>query len=241
MSNPNKDYQKIFFWVNQEDIERKLEEIKKTLKIDRIPTARERQCEALSPNIKIMHIPPEVWSKSCYRQGSWYRSSTYSKKHLIVSNFDLSFLISVKAGVIKKIKIDTYPNLPKEKWMQLLETDSFINRAPSEWFQLLDREIPVFNNFIDRNRMNVSIEELLKMHSANHANFLLSRGETFLTCLYDGENIPSSLFPQEFTCSACLELFGVLGNQLQKKIIKKCPGLKYVTMNENEYFFALLK
>jgi len=241
MSNPSKDYQKLFFWVNQENIERDLDEIKRRLKIDKISTARERQCEALSPNIKIMHVPPEVWSKSCYRQGSWYRSSIYSKNHLLVSNFDLSFLNSVKAGVIKKIMIDTYPNLQKEKWMQLLETNSFLNRAPREWFRLLEREVPAFKNFIDRNRMNVSIEELLNMHSANHANFLLPRGDTFLKYLYDGEDIPCSLFQQNFTCSACLELFGVLGDQLQKKIIKKCPGLKYVTMNENEYFLVLLK
>ncbi len=187
-----------------------------------------------------MLVPPDVWSKNCYRQGSWYRTYSDSKNFLIVSSFPLSLKNYVKAGIIKKVTINNYPSVSKDQWTRLFETKALKERAPEEWFQFLEREIPAFQSFIERNNMNISIQELLSMHSANHANFLLPKDEILITSVFEGENLPCSLFPQIFTCSSCLELFGVIGEHLPKKIIKKCPGLKYMNLAENEFFLASL-
>ncbi len=218
-----------------------LVDIRKTLSIEQIPIARERQCEALSCTSRIMLIPPVVWSKNCYRQGSWFRTSRDSNNFLIVSSVPLFVTNYVKAGIIKKIILKTCPIVSKDQWIKLLENKTFMDRAPEEWFHLLEREIPVFQGFIERNQMNVSLQELLKMQSANHANFLLSKDEVLITTEFERENLPCSLFPQNFSCSACLELFGVLGDHLPKKIIKKCPGLKYLNLLENEFLLATLR
>ncbi len=83
--------------------------------------------------------------------------------------------------------------------------------------------------------------EFLEYHSANHANFLLKMEDVRILKEYDGAMIPCSLFPSIFICSACLELFGVIGRHLPKKILKNCPGLKYLQLSDNEYFLSIIE
>ena len=40
------------------------------LHLEDIPQAKLRQCEALYPKCAVMHVPPEIWSNTCVRQGS---------------------------------------------------------------------------------------------------------------------------------------------------------------------------
>lgn len=229
-------YQKFFYWVSPQDIEPVLEEFKRVLEKDQIPEPRERQCETLYYHSQLMHVPPSIWSKQCYRQGAWFRTSPYAKDHLIVSNSALDLPQAIRKGVIEIIKLENPPNLPKDQYLELLEKKSFIERAPEEWFHFLEREIPTFSSFIERKQLGLSLDELLECHSANHANFLLPQGQNYGMVAYKGEDVACALFPEEYVCSACLELFGVLGDHLQKLIVKKCPGLKYVNLERNEYF-----
>lgn len=229
-------YQKFFYWSTPEHIDQLLNIAKNYLNKQNIPVARERQCESLYQSHPTLYVPPEVWSKNCYRQGSWFRTSEYSENHLLVTNASLSLPNVVKKGLITIIQIKNYPRLEGNAYLKLLNADEFKSRAPKEWFNFLKREIPVFQNFMKQNQIQISLDELLKMHSANHANFLLPIKKAF-RCEYKQELIPCSLFPQKYICSACLELFGILGSHLKKMIVKKCPGLKYVNLKENEYFF----
>lgn len=231
-------YQKYFYWVSPKDIEGVLESVKQQAKKDHIPEPRERPCEALYSYYQVMHVPPAAWSKQCYRQGSWFRTSQYATLHLIVSNSALEVPQSVKRGTIEVIKVENCQNLTKERYLELLKMDTFVKRAPKEWFNFLEKEIPAFQSYLDRRRLGISLEELLEMQSANHANFLLPAGENYQRVDYKGESLACSLFSEEYICSACLELFGVIGNQLPKMIIKKCPGLKYVNLADNEYFLV---
>jgi hypothetical protein len=54
----------------------------------------------------------------------------------------------------------------------------------------------------------------------------------------DNESITCSLFPSKYICSACMELFGVLGRHIPKKAIKNCPGLKYAPLAPDEFFLV---
>ena len=231
-------YQKFFYWVSPKDIELILESCKHILKKDHIPEPRESPCEALYLHSQVMHVPPPIWSKRCYRQGSWFRTSQYANLHLIVSNSALELPQSVKKGTIEIIEVENRPSLTKEKYLDLLKTKEFKKRAPDEWFHFLEKEVPAFQKYIERKQLGLSLDELLEMHSANHANFLLPEGENYSRAGYKGEFFVCSLFSEEFICSACLELFGVIGNHLPKMIIKKCPGLKYVNLAGNEYFLV---
>jgi len=233
-------YRKFFYWVSPEDIEAVLEECKRVLEKDQIPEPRERPCEALYQHSQIMNVPPSVWSRQCYRQGSWFRTSQYANYYLIVSNSALDLPQAMKKGVIEIVKLKNHPSLSKEAYLELLNTRSFIERVPEEWFHFLEREVPAFRNFIERKHLGLSLDELLEMHSANHANFLLPAGENALSVACEGELVACSLFPEDYICSACLELFGVIGEQLQKLIVKKCPGLKYVNLETDEYFLVTM-
>lgn len=231
-------YQKFFYWVSPKDIEQVLEICKQVLKKDQIPEPRESPCEALYLHSQVMHVPPAIWSKRCYRQGSWFRTSQYAPLHLIVSNSALELPQSVKKGAIEVITVEDRPGLTKEEYFKLLKTKEFKKRAPDEWFHFLEKEIPAFQNYIDRKQLGLTLDELLEMHSANHANFLLPEGKNCLRVDYKGKSLACSLFSEEFICSACLELFGIVGDHLPKMIIKKCPGLKYVNLAHNEYFLV---
>ena len=231
-------YQKFFYWVSPKDIGPVTESCKRVLGKDHIPEPRESPCEALYLHSQVMHVPPSIWSGRCYRQGSWFRSSQYANLHLIVSNSALELPQSVKKGTIEIISLENRQSLTKERYLELLETKQFKERAPKEWFNFLEKEVPAFQNYIERRQLGLTLNELLERHSANHANFLLPAGENYLKVGYEGESLACSLFSEEYICSACLELFGVIGDHLPKMIVKKCPGLKYVTLANNEYFLV---
>ena len=234
------DYIKHFYWIQPEKITSVLAYVKKNSGKSKISEAKLRQCEALQKSKKITHVPPLVWSENCYRQGSWFRTSDLKDHHLIVSNEKLD-IDSPLSGKIIRISIENYPELTRKEYIDLLSAKIFKDRAPKEWFHLLEREIPLFKNYLTNNNVKINLDDFLDMHSANHANFLFLKGESPLVVEYKGEKVACSLFPQVFTCSACLELFGVLGRHLETMILKKCPGLKYVQLMENEYFLVELK
>jgi len=231
------DYIKHFYWIPSDKIDSALEVIRKNSGKTKITQAKLRQCEALQKSKKITHVPPSVWSENCYRQGSWFRTSDLKNYHLIVSNEKLD-IIALLSGKITRILISDYPEMSKEAYLNLLKTKEFKARAPEEWFHLLEREIPLFQNYLANNDVKLDLSDFLDMHSSNHANFLFPKGENPLVVDHKNEKIACSLFPKVFTCSACLELFGVLGRHLETMILKKCPGLKYVELAENEYFLV---
>lgn len=232
------EYVKYFYWVASESIASVLNELKKKFERQEIPTAQIRQCEALSPNFTIMHVPPSVWSANCKRQGSWFRTSERAQDHLIVSTHPLNIPRVIQSGLIRLISIDKYPLFARDKIDELLATPTFKSRVPKEWFEYLPHERPLFQAYIDRYQLGVNLDDFLKFHSANHANFLLPKHHAALSCDFNGESVVCSLFAQEFTCSACMQIFGILGLHHEKMIIKKCPGLKYVNLKPNEYLFV---
>jgi hypothetical protein len=234
----HQEYVKHFYWINAEQIDAILEYVKRSLHAPSIPHARQRPCEALNPTFPVMHVPPEVWSANCYRQASWFRTSDLKDGHLIVANTALTIPDAILSGRITKIMQSQVPADSRQMYLPLLTSPEFVRRAPAEWFHLLDREIPIFKSFLDRIDAHIELDEFLERHSANHAHFLQPVENLLVTIEHEHERIPCSLFPSEFICSACMELFGVIGPHLPKKALKNCPGLKYAPLGAGEYFLV---
>nr|MDO8088239.1 hypothetical protein [Candidatus Sigynarchaeum springense] len=237
---PGHSQAKFFYWVDANHVEAILDKLNSWLQVQSIPRARQRPCEALNPAFPVIHVPPDVWNATCYRQASWFRTSDLKDKHLLVSNTALSISLAILSGRISKITGPSVPIISRSQYISLLKTPAFIKRAPPEWFHLLDREIPVFKAFLDRIGVHIDLDEFLEKHSANHAQFLQPLGSVLATIEHEDRQIPCSLFPSSFICSACMELFGVLGSHLQKKAVKNCPGLKYAPLGPDEYFLVEL-
>jgi hypothetical protein len=234
------DYHKFFYWISSEDLSIAIDDIQNQLQVEKIPQAEIRQCESLFQSRPIMHVPPLVWSANCKRQGSWFRQSIMARNHLFVSNSPLTLKKVIISGEIEKISLEKVPSVSTDQYLVLLETEPFRSLAPEEWFHLLDFEKPLYRGFLDRNRVAISLDEFTQMHSANHANFLLPKESVRVMCEYNNEKIPCSLFPQLYICSACMEIFGVIGAHHGKMIVKKCPGLKYISLAEDEFLFIHL-
>ena len=240
------EYRKYYYWVSKADYEENLQKISEIHPELKMKYAESRQCEALYAAIPFMIVKPEVWSANCYRQGSWFRTSEFREKYLFVSNTPLNCIKFEESGEIRIIKLLDLPEFQlNEEFMKKVEF--FINhpqlkaRAPEEWFHILDRERPLFENFIRNRKLGVDLPTFLKIHTANHASFIIQDDKRLVNYVkLDGEKseIICSICPEEFVCSGCLEIFGILGQDHPKLLIKRCPGLKYVKMDKNEYFYV---
>ncbi len=239
----NVDYQKYYYWVNPSTYEANIEQLLIKFPDLKIKYAESRQCEALYPSYSIVVVKPEVWSANCYRQGSWFRTSELKDMYLIVSNHPLEFLTAQESGKIRLVKLTNIPEFRMdESFFRKIETltnhPRLKERAPQEWFHLLDREVPLFEAFIRSRNLGVDLNTFLKIHTAGHALFLVNdKAIGNYTKIPDDpdQEIPCSMCPEEFICSACLEIFGVLGRLHKKLLVKRCPGLKYLKMERNEY------
>ncbi len=94
-----------------------------------------------------MHVPPEIWSNTCVRQGSWFRTSPWAEAHLIVSNDSLTLSGVIHNGTIQLISLEEWPISQIEDYEYLLHDPRFISRAPEEWFHLFPDEIPCTKHF----------------------------------------------------------------------------------------------
>ncbi len=231
------EYKKYFYWVEEKAVKQTKHEIQTQIAPKRISTAKLRQCEALWHGKEVVHVPPDVWSAKCIRQGSWFRSSENSAHHLFVLNSPCDLSSVVFGGTIELIEIQDFPSFSFERLKPLLETDVFKERAPEEWFTLLEHEIPMFRQFQELNNIDLPRETFIEYHSLTHANFL-QNPENAAQIEVDGKSYTCSLFPKEYTCSACLELFGILGRHHGEIITMKCPGLKYVNLPPKHYLLV---
>ena len=233
-------YEKHFVWIAPADLDRILALLRAQSQLATIPIAEARQCEALQPGKSLVHVPPSVWSANCVRQGSWFRASPLADCHLFVGNAPFSWedpsLAPVLSGSIRIMRVTPPPEPTPTEYLPLLEQPAFTSTVQEEWWHLLDREKPVFERFFQSKKVLLSLEDILKIHSANHAHFLAPSDRFIRWVEMEGSRIPISLFRADLICSACMELFGIIGRQFGRMLIKNCPGLKYVRLGAEEYF-----
>ena len=197
--------------------------------------AKKAVCVPLSKNVDLGYVPPDAWEKYtlCKRQLSWYKTSPYFGQTLLISSRNLApwGLLEETRIRYSKFRCRKFPDQSKQ--LALLDRESYQASKPDAWDRI-DKE----EN--DRNErwlkvMGIhgkSYGELFITHCANHANFI--EPEYFLE---DGEPVPYSLGKTTHLCSACLELFNIIGSAWKKKLVVPCPGaVLFAGMSPNRYY-----
>ena len=188
-----------------------------------IHEARKAVCTPLARQIPIGIVIPETWRKTqlCKRPLSWYWMSPLAGRYLIVSSMALDSVGLAPQIILRQtpFRPPLLPDLDQQR--RMIQRPSYLHAKPAAWDQLDDRDVA------DQERwMRVMgirgkrFEELFITHCANHANFI--EPEYFIET--DGEAVPYSIGPTNQVCSACLELFNVIGGAFRRKLVVPCPG-----------------
>jgi hypothetical protein len=157
----------------------------------------------------------------CKRPLSWYWTSPFAGKYLIISSTPLDRFGFTGPIILKKVTFRP-PRLPERKdLLRLTSHPNYMSTKPAEWDDL-DAEDPARQ---DRWLKVMGIRdktyrELFLTHCANHANFI--EPEYFVK--EGGAVVPYSIAKTREVCSACLEFFNIIGREYKKKLVVPCPG-----------------
>lgn len=214
---------KYAYWLQQDDLQPLLAELEKQGR--QVQTAKKAVCTPLSKKVEIGLVPPEAWhrSKVCHRQLSWYFHSRHAGEYLLISSFSLQ-----EFGLSEQIILEQRPGfkppaLPEsqEEYARLTASSRYQRHKPEKWDDLsnenpaeLDRWMKVMGI------RGIKYQDLFVYHCANHANFL----EPVYYTLEDGQVVPYSIAGTKYICSACLELFNIIGERFSIKRVVPCPG-----------------
>ncbi len=197
--------------------------------------AKKAVCVPLSKKVDLGYVPPHAWEKYtlCKRQLSWYKTSPYFGQTLVVSSRNLASWGLVEDALIRDSKFRCRKFPDRSKQLALLDRKSYQASKPDAWDKIDDEEKGRNGRWLKIMGIHgKSYEELFITHCANHANFI--EPEYFLE---NGEPIPYSLGKTTHLCSACLELFNIIGSEWKKKLVAPCPGaVLFAGMAPNRYY-----
>lgn len=216
---PETPYKKYFYWLTQDEDEALVAMMLQegqTLK-----TARGVVCSPLDPIARVARVPPGVWSETCIRQGSWYRTSPRNGQTLVIAPAPLKPWEHRRGGVLSASAF-VPPRLasPEDK-RRLIAKAALRQRMPPEWETAGRLERQTYLRWAGRLGSDVKDYGFLYLsHTANHANFIAP--DFFIE---DQEGLlPFSLDHTAHLCSCCVELFGILGDAFPRKLVAPCPG-----------------
>jgi hypothetical protein len=228
-------YIKHIYWLAEEEEVSLREELRAAGL--RLKSAKGVVCTPLDEMNKISSVSPEVWTKTCARQGSWYRASPKSGLHLIISSFELDHSRYTKEATITKsdFRPPRYAN-EKEK-MEMIRDRDFARKVPAEWQTVSEVEKGTYLRWAKRLGSSVEYFDFLYLsHTANHANFVAPR---FVIGQEGGGLIPYSIDHSAHLCSCCLELFQILGQECPRKLVAPCPGATiFARLKPDEYLLV---
>ncbi len=190
----------------------------------KLRSAKMTPCETLNSSGKtITYAKPQIWSRMCSRQGSWYRESDRAGKTLLVSDHPLPDVMHpyLDAQMTQSnFKPDYFPT--KQTLKEIVNSPEYQNTRPDEWENTGIKDSMMFKLFFSVTRFwgrgdNLSRHWLA--HRANHANFLT---KTFTTNI-DGEDVPYTVTDNKAVCSSCVEFFNVTAKD-SRKLVNSCPG-----------------
>jgi hypothetical protein len=228
------EYIKYIYWLTAKEETRLREELD-ARKI-KIAAAQGVACTSLNANQKITRVPPTVWNQSCVRQGSWYRASEKKGLYLVVSSFKLEHHHDKMAATITKS--DFVP----PRWASIEEKKALVRelsvkqQAPKEWQRIKEKEKKIYLKWAKRLGSEAEDYDFLYLtHTANHANFINPR----LYVQIGNGIIPFSIDCSAHLCSCCLELFQILGDNFNQKLVAPCPGANvYGRLKANQYLLV---
>lgn len=172
---------------------------------------------------KIVYATPEVWSRMCVRQGSWYRQSRRFGQYMMMSEQKLPEAYDPYLDA-EITPTDFVPEtLPTSAELQaLVESKAYQEGKPEEWEAKGAMDAVMFKIFFSLTRLWGWGDNLGKhwlSHKANHANFLAHHFTTEI----DGESVPYSVTENSGICSSCVEYFNVIDDKT-RKLVRACPG-----------------
>jgi hypothetical protein len=219
MSGNQKTYTKHVYWLQREEVDRLREDLSSrgvTLR-----SAKGVVCTPLDRINRITLVAPEVWSETCARQGSWYRTSEKNGLYLLVSAFELESYERQKAARITESDFIPPRHAAQEDKRALIMEMKRSDRIPPEWEVIPEKEKRIYLRWAHRLGSDVrDYERLYLSHTANHANFISPR-----FFIEDRHGImPYSIDRSAHLCSCCVELFQVLGAEYERKMVAPCPG-----------------
>jgi len=107
---------------------------------------------------------------------------------------------------------------------------------PMGWGNFSLWEKQAIGQFLKAQGIDRSLQEIFFYYTANHVNFVFP---SFFVSTREHDVIPYSIQKTALVCSACVELFGILGESHLVKYLAPCPGLKYVKPPEGTYLRAV--
>lgn len=197
--------------------------------------AKKAVCVPLSPRMSAGVVLADAWDRYdlCARQLTWQAVSDKAGLTLVVTADPLSGF--EPHAVIDERRDFSAPRLPdREQLLALIDRPSWKNNRPDEWELVAKGETRRHEQWLRvMGLRGVSFEELFVSHRANHANFL----EPEYYVERDGEKAPYSIGPTAKVCSACLEFFGIVGDEHRRRLVVPCPGAAiFAGMAPNRYY-----
>ena len=220
-------YRKFVYWVDPSQEER-IQTVRQGRK--RIHSAKHHPCEALYPRRDIVLVEPGVWDLRCARQGSWYRTSARNGWSLLVSSGPLDDL--APWGVITLEPFSPPQTAADADVLEMLQDPRTAELLPPEWGNFSPWERQAIHQMLLEEDIDRSLQEIFCYYTANHLNFVFPR---FYVSSEGHPTVPYSIQKTALVCSACVELFGILGEGFPLKYVVPCPGLKYIKAPEGHW------
>ena len=214
---------KYAYWLHQDALQPLLAELEKLDK--QVHTAKKAVCTPLSKKVELGLVPPEAWheSKVCHRQLSWYYHSRHAGEYLLISSFNLKDHGLQKQIVLEQCPEFKPPALPEnpEDYARLTASSRYQRQKPEKWDDLTHEDPAELERWMKiMGIRGIRYQDLFVYHCANHANFM----EPVYYSLEEGQVVPYSIAGTKYICSACLELFNIIGERFSRKRVMPCPG-----------------
>jgi len=229
-----KEYLKYSYWLKPEHVDDVRSELKS--KDIRLKWARGVVCTPLDPLNRITMVEPRTWDETCERQGSWYRISPRAGQYLLVSSFPVHHPACTPNTVIRESAFDACRQATTEERERLLRSEPYVKKVPAQWARMDEREKKRWKVWLSKINIDVNLDLLLEIHSANHANFL----EPSFFVKEDGRVVPYSIDLSSHLCSCCLEMYNVVGDRFPRKLVRPCLGALYFARLEPDRFYEVI-
>lgn len=180
-----------------------------------------KPCKALRPSKGVSFVAPEVWDADCKRQGLWYRQSKKAGLVLVVAPEVLG-----KYGVAIELAVSlTEVKPPRQATAEdvrvLMEGEAIRKLIPEGWShksaESKKKDMAAARRW---GSQHTDWDELHRLQTAGHANYVVPR----LYVVEKGCRVPVPIADTAHSCSACLELFNILGEAFPKKYVTPCIG-----------------
>ncbi len=222
------EFIKHIYWLDPIAHGDALAELRKDRK--RLYRAKHAPCQALYPRREVALVEPGIWDLQCRRQGSWYRASHRQGQFLVVTNRALTDFepwghVSLEDFQPPRLATD-------EDVVEILSDARVPEVLPEGWGDFSPWEVQAVNAYLTAEGIDRSLQEVFCYYTANHLNFVFPR---LFVREEEGQVIPYSIQRTAQVCSACVQIFGILGEQFPVKYLAPCPGLKYVKTTPSQY------